>query len=192
MRAEAMARTAQLLVKTNLSWPIWKESEPELHWFFERTYRAWRFEMHLTSDEHLFLLTLELPSEMAAKLERAVKDGVISREIDKVHGYDPAMAMGRKDAKVTKIEISLAPARPQNRIAQETLEGFEQQLVQLEIAERGRSIDLRAIMGRLQSFQLEFFHRLELMEKKLDENLKTLEARCDKMEKTVAKLSKLG
>jgi hypothetical protein len=32
-QAEQVGRTVQFLAKTQISWQIWKETEPELFWF---------------------------------------------------------------------------------------------------------------------------------------------------------------
>jgi hypothetical protein len=56
IQADHMGRTAQFLCKTYISWQIWKETEPELFWLMERTFKAWKCEIKFTGDEHQYLV----------------------------------------------------------------------------------------------------------------------------------------
>ncbi|KAJ3025586.1 hypothetical protein HK097_006653 [Rhizophlyctis rosea] len=84
----------------------------------------------------------------------------------------------------------MAPAQPQNQQARNTIEQLEERLLDLELRERARSIDLRVVMERLQVFQVDIYKRLEGMEKKVDETLAGLSVKCDKMEKLVNRYKK--
>ncbi|KND01371.1 uncharacterized protein SPPG_03184 [Spizellomyces punctatus DAOM BR117] len=187
---DTLARTAHFLCKTSLPWQSWKETEPELFWFFERHFRAWSCSIKLTADDKTFLVSLDLPNDHVGKIERAIKDGVLAMELDKMHGIDPALSSGRRDVKISKFQVSMAPAQPQNLKTKHTMQGLEQRLLELELRERARSIDLRVIMDRLQSFQVDIYKRLEGMEKKVDDTLAGLAVKCDKMEKVVARYKK--
>eukprot|EP00842_Homolaphlyctis_polyrhiza_P001576 jgi/Hompol1/2419/HPOL_001810-RA len=83
--------------------------------------------------------------------------------------------------------MSLAPSRPTNVEARKTVEALERRLIELELNERSRSIDLRVIMRDLQGFQIEILKKFEELDKKVDDNLVSLAQRCDKMEKAVVK-----
>ncbi|KAL2919844.1 hypothetical protein HK105_200761 [Polyrhizophydium stewartii] len=182
-----MGRTVQFLAKTSLSWQIWKETEPELFWLFERTFRAWRCVVKFTGDEHSYLLEIELPQDQAARVEKAIRDGSLAIELDKIHGIDPVLHRGRKDVKLSKFQVSLAPAQPVNLESRKTIESLESRLLELELNERVRSIDLRVVMRDLQSFQIDMYKRFEDLEKRVEDGLVSLGAKCDKMEKAVAK-----
>jgi hypothetical protein len=113
-----------------------------------------------------------------------MKDGTLATEIDKIHGLDPAEHK-KRDTRFARFEVSLAPELPKSLGAVKTVESVENRLLELEMAERARSIDMKACMTELTQFQLEYYKRLEQMEKKLDEALVGLAAKCDKLEKVV-------
>ncbi|EGF84076.1 hypothetical protein BATDEDRAFT_85450 [Batrachochytrium dendrobatidis JAM81] len=184
---EQIGRTAQFLAKTKLSWQIWKETEPELFWLFERTFRAWRCTVKFTGEECLYLVEVELPQDQANRVEKAIKDGTLAIEMDKIHGIDPILHKGKKDVKLFKFQVSLAPAQPVNVESRKTIESLEKRLLELELNERARSIDLRVIMRDLQFFQLEMHKTMEELQKKVDDGLVSLALKCDKMERAVVK-----
>ncbi|KAJ3045564.1 hypothetical protein HDV00_009221 [Rhizophlyctis rosea] len=185
---DIMARTVFFMAKSNMSWQIWKETEPELFWFFERGFRANKCSVRLTGDEKTYLVELEVPNDQVGKLEKGIKDGGLATEIDKMHGLDPSLS--RRDVKITKFSVTMAPQQPQNQEARNTIEQLEERLLDLELKERARSIDLRVVMERLQVFQVDIYKRLEGMEKKVDETLASLSVKCDKMEKLVNRYKK--
>ncbi|KAI8921027.1 hypothetical protein DFJ77DRAFT_448292 [Powellomyces hirtus] len=187
---DAVARSVHFTCKSSLSWQDWKTHEPALFWFFERHFKAHTCTIKLTSDEKVFLVSMDVPNDSVGKLERGIKDGVLAVEIDKIHGIDPALSAGRRDVKISKFQVSLAPAQPQNLKVKGTIQDLEQRLLELELRERARSIDLRVIMDRLQVFQVDIYKRLETMEKKVDETLLGLATKCDRMEKVVARYKK--
>lgn len=53
--------------------------------------------MRLTGDEKVYLVELEVPADQAGKMEKAIKDGQLALEVDKIHGIDPSLSQGRKD-----------------------------------------------------------------------------------------------
>ncbi|KAJ1342816.1 hypothetical protein BSLG_002635 [Batrachochytrium salamandrivorans] len=180
---EKIGRTIQFLAKTTLvrkelnasfGWQIWKETEPELFWLFERTFRAWRCIVKFTGEEHQYLVEVELPQDHAARVEKAIKDGTLAMEIDKLHGIDPILHKGKRDVKLSKVQISLAPAQPVNMESRKTIESLERRLMELELNERARSIDIRVIMRELQFFQVEIHKTFDDLEKKVDEGLVSL------------------
>ncbi|KAI9096601.1 hypothetical protein DFS34DRAFT_650694 [Phlyctochytrium arcticum] len=187
---DILAKTVHFVCKTALPWQAWKETEPELFWFFERHFRATSCELRLTADDKTFLISLTLPNDQVGKIERAIKDGILPTELDKMHGIDPALNAGRKDAKIAKFQVAIAPPQPVNLKVKHTMAELEQRLVEIELRERARSIDLRVIMDRLQGFQVDIYKRLENMEKKVDETMAGLAVKCDKMERVVARYKK--
>ncbi|KAJ3176318.1 hypothetical protein HDU87_005360 [Geranomyces variabilis] len=187
---DAFARTVHFTCKSALPWQAWKETEPEFWWFFERHFKAQTCSIKLTSDDKVFLVSMDVPNDSVGKLERGIKDGVLGVEIDKIHGIDPALSAGRRDVKISKFQVSLAPAQPQNLKVKGTIQDLEQRLLELELRERARSIDLRVIMDRLQVFQVDIYKRLESMEKRVDETLVGLATKCTAMEKVVGKYKK--
>ncbi|KAI8926729.1 hypothetical protein BC831DRAFT_455220 [Entophlyctis helioformis] len=182
-----VARTIQFLAKTAIGWQIWKETEPELFWFFERTYRAWKCNVKFTGDEHTYLIELELPSEQVARVEKALKDGTLAVEVDKIHGIDPILHRGKKDAKFSKFQVSLAPSRPANIETRKTIEALERRLLEIELHERARSIDLRVVMRDLQTFQIDMYKRFEELDRRVEDGLVALSQKCERMEKAVTK-----
>ena len=84
--------------------------------------------------------------DQTGKIEKAIKDGSLGVEFDKIHGIDPILHHGKKDAKLSKFQISLAPALPKNVEARKTIEALETRLMELELNERTRSIDLRGYL----------------------------------------------
>ncbi|KAI8817168.1 uncharacterized protein EV422DRAFT_551520 [Fimicolochytrium jonesii] len=189
LNEETIARTVHFVCRSTLPWQTWKETEPEFWWFFERHFKATTVSIKLTSDEKMFLASMDVPNDSVGKLERGIKDGVLAMEIDKIHGIDPALS-GRRDVKISKFQVSLAPAQPQNLKVKGTIQDLEQRLLELELKERARSIDLRVIMDRLQVFQVDVYKRLEAMDKKVDETLAGLAVKCERMEKVVARYKK--
>ena len=133
-----------------------------------------------------------MPQDQVARVEQGIKEGSLALELDKIHGIDPILHRGRKDAKISKFQVSLAPARPANIDARKTVEALENRLIELEIHERSRSIDLRVIMRELQSFQIDIYKRFEELEKHVDDSLVSLAIKCDKMEKVVLKYKPSG
>lgn len=79
----------------------------------------------------------------------------------------------------------MSPALPKNKVIKTSIESLEQQLLELEIRERARSIDISLIMDRLQHFQVYMFRKLDELDKKVDETHTKMEIRCQKLEKTV-------
>ncbi|KAJ2997830.1 autophagy protein atg9 [Globomyces sp. JEL0801] len=116
-----MARSVQFLAKTYIR-------------LLERTFKVWKCEVKFTGDEHSYLIELEMPLDQIARIEGGIKDGSLAIEIDKIHGID---------VKLSKFQISLAPARPINIESRKTIEALEKRLVELEGSERTRSIDLK-------------------------------------------------
>jgi hypothetical protein len=195
-QAEQQGRTVQFLAKTSISWQIWKETEPELFWLLERTFGVWKCDVKFTGDEHSYLvffsnkIELEMPLEQVARIDTGIKDGSLSSEIDRIHGLDPILHKGRKDCKLSKFQVSLAPARPANVEQRLTIDAIEKRLLEVERNERTRSIDLRMIMRELQGFQVHMTKRMEDIDKKVDDGLIGLGVKCEKMERMVLKYNK--
>ncbi len=95
--ADHLARSVQFLANTQISWQIWKETEPELFWIMERMFGAWRCVVRFTGDERTHLIELELPLGTTGRVEKAIRDGSLALEIDKIHGLDPILHKGKKD-----------------------------------------------------------------------------------------------
>ncbi|KAJ3093745.1 hypothetical protein HDU96_002054, partial [Phlyctochytrium bullatum] len=112
-----------------------------------------------------------------------------SKVHQKVHGFDPAMH-GKRDCKLSRFSVMLGPTRPQNIPTDKTNEGLEEQSLKLEQLERTRSIDLKAVMEGLQSFQLEIQKRLDELDRKFFETTQKIEPKCDRLEKTLARYRK--
>ncbi|KAJ3313021.1 hypothetical protein HDV04_002310 [Boothiomyces sp. JEL0838] len=182
--ADQMGRTVQFLAKTYISWQIWKETEPEL---FERTFKVWKCDIKFTGDEHSYLIELEMPLDQIGRLDSGIKDGSLAVEIDKIHGLDPVLHRGKKDVKISKFQVSLAPAQPANIETRKTIEALEKRLLKVEINERSRSIDLSIVMRDFLGYSVMMMKKFEELDKKVDEGLVSLAAKCDKMEKTVLK-----
>ncbi|KAJ3113695.1 hypothetical protein HDU96_003060 [Phlyctochytrium bullatum] len=206
------------MAKTNLSWQIWKEDAlghfggysvgtawdrdlkantikpiketlPDLHWFLERNFNGSNIQLKYTGDEKSVIVEMEMPIDSLGKLEKAFKDNSLSTEIDKIHGFDPA-THGKRDCKLSRFSVMLGPTRPQNIPTNKTIEGLEEQILKLEQLERTRSIDLKAVMEGLQSFQLEIQKRLDELDRKFFETTQKIETKCDRLEKTLARYRK--
>ncbi len=131
-----------------------------------------------------------MPADQVTRIDDGIKDGSLAAEIDKIHGLDPILHKGRKDCKLSKFQVSLAPARPANFEQRKTIDALEKRLLEVERNERSRSIDLRVIMRELQGFQVAMIKRMEDLDKKVDDGLVGLAVKCEKMEKMVAKYNK--
>ncbi|KAJ3026351.1 UNVERIFIED_CONTAM: hypothetical protein HDU68_005796 [Siphonaria sp. JEL0065] len=131
------------LAKTQFAWQVWKETQPDLFWFFEKNFQATKLNLKLTGEEKSFIVEVECPNDSIARFEKGFKDGTIATEIDKIHGMDPALSYGKNDAKLSRFSVTMGETRPQNA-ADKTIEALEQQIVQLELLERTRSIDLKS------------------------------------------------
>jgi hypothetical protein len=65
--------------------------------------------VRFTGDERTHLIELELPLNQTGKIEKAIKDGVLSLEVDKIHGLDPilhkvlAINEGKEGRQVLKV-----------------------------------------------------------------------------------------
>ncbi|KAI8846978.1 hypothetical protein BC829DRAFT_444977 [Chytridium lagenaria] len=159
------SKVVSFLSRSNFSWQVWKETQPDFHWFFERNFNAMTVDMKQTGDDKAYVIEIEIPSDQIGKLEKAFKDGSLATEIDKLHGMDPLQ--GKKDAKLSRFMVVMGTARPQNLTSQKTIEGLEEQILKLEQMERMRSIDLKSVMENLLSFQLEMQKRLDGLRKSL-------------------------
>ncbi|KAI8801194.1 hypothetical protein BJ742DRAFT_716155 [Cladochytrium replicatum] len=186
--AKGDRRQLSFLAKSqSVNWQVWKETEPQLRWLLERQFQASDVRIRLAGDQ--YLVEIELPEEHSKRLETSIKDGQMAIEIDKIHGLDPAL-YSRRDVKISKYVESLAPERPVNPKAEGTILALEERLAQLELEERARSVDLRVIMTKLQTFQVDSFKRLESLDKRVDDLILKLDARCERMEKVVARFTK--
>ncbi|KAJ3095007.1 hypothetical protein HDU97_007354 [Phlyctochytrium planicorne] len=183
------SKTVSFLVRSTLTWQVWKETQPDLHWFFERNFGAFTIDLLQTGEEKAYIVELEMSSDNIGKLEKAFKDGSLAVEIDKIHGMDP-LTHGKKDAKLSRLSIVMGPARPQNTTSRKTIEALEEQILKLEQLERTRSIDLKGVMEGLQAFQLEVQKRMENLERKFEETTSKIDSKCDKLEKTLARYRK--
>jgi len=81
--------------------------------------------------------------DQVPRLDMGIKDGSLAVEIDKIHGLDPILHHGKKDVKISKFQVSLAPCRPSNIEQRKTVDSLEKRLLEVERNERTRSIDLR-------------------------------------------------
>jgi hypothetical protein len=131
-----------------------------------------------------------MPLDQITRIDDGIKDGSLAAEIDRIHGIDPILHKGRKDCKLSKFQVSLAPARPANLEQRKTIDAIEKRLLEVERNERARSIDLRVIMRELQAFQVVMLKRMEELDKKVDDGLVGLAFKCEKMEKLVVKYNK--
>ncbi|KAJ3376498.1 hypothetical protein HDU92_000265, partial [Lobulomyces angularis] len=161
---EEKIRAVFFLARAQVSWQVWKETEPELHFFFERNFKAQKLSLKLTAEDKCVLIEVEVPSDQANVLEKEIKDGIV---------------------KLSKFVVTIAPTKPQNKNVKSCLETLEEQLIELEIRERARSIDIKVIMERLQFLQMDMFKKLDLLDKKVEENFAKLDMKCDKMEKII-------
>lgn len=50
-----------------------------------------------TGEEKTYLIEMELPLIQTGKVEKAIKDGSLAVEIDKIHGLDPILHRGKHD-----------------------------------------------------------------------------------------------
>ncbi len=85
------------------------------------------------------------------------------------------------------MDVSLAPEPYRSEKEIRTLELLEKRLLELELRERARSIDIKVLMEELKSFQIEYYGRLEIMEKKLDEKLEGLQSKCERLASVVVR-----
>ncbi|KAI8840977.1 hypothetical protein BJ741DRAFT_594939 [Chytriomyces cf. hyalinus JEL632] len=182
-------KAVSILAKTGFAWQVWKETQPDLFWFFERNFTGSKLNLKLTGEEKHFIIEMEVPNDHLGKLEKSFKDGTLATEIDKIHGMDPAFSYGKKDAKLSRFCVTMAEARPINA-ADKTMESLEQQIMQLELLERTRSIDLKMVMENLQSFQLDFHKRFEYLDKKVDEMTAKVDAKCERLNATLQRYKK--
>jgi hypothetical protein len=135
-------------------------------------------------------IELEMPLEQVLRIDTGIKDGTLANEIDRIHGLDPILHKGKKDCKLSKFQVSLAPARPVNLEQRMVIDSLEKRLLEVERNERTRSIDLRVIMRELQGFQLIMIKRMDDLDKKVDDGLGGLAVKCEKMERIVDKYNK--
>ena len=197
-------RCLQFLVKSSLrfayfitkqkSWQIWKETEPEVFWYFEKTFQAQQVAIRLTADESTFLVDMIVPLSAVEPIETSIKDGSLGMELDKIHGIDESV-FKRKDvicvmkltsqSKPLKAHVALAPEIPKSQKSIRTIENLERRLMELEMRERARSIDIKGLVTELQGFQIEYYKRLEDLEVKVNQTLEGLGVKCDKLEKIV-------
>ncbi|KAJ3411831.1 hypothetical protein HDV05_001673 [Chytridiales sp. JEL 0842] len=178
------------LAKSSMAFQVWKETQPDLFWFFEKNFGAIFVNIKLTAEERTYIIEMEMPAGNVTKLEKAFKDGSLIVELDKIHGIDPAISHGKRDVKVSRLTVTMGATRPQNTNTQRTIENLEEQLIKLELLERTRSIDLKAVMDSLQSFQLDFQKKFEGLEKRVDETTVKLDKKCEKLEKAMARFRK--
>ena len=87
---------------------------------------------------------------------------------------------------MTRLTVTAGTVLPQN-LDRSSVTALEVRLLELEINERARSIDVRAIMTKMQDLQLDIFKRLEAMDKKVDQNAHELSWKCEKSEAALKK-----
>ncbi|KAI9344935.1 hypothetical protein BDR26DRAFT_856966 [Obelidium mucronatum] len=182
-------KLVSFIAKTGFAWQVWKETQPDLFWFFEKNFQASKFNLKLTGEEKCFIVEVECPNDSIGRFEKSFKDGTLATEIDKIHGMDPAFSYGKKDAKLSRFSVTMGEARPQNA-ADKTIEALEQQIVQLELLERTRSIDLKMVMEGLFSFQVEYQKKFEALDKKVEEMASRLDSKCDRLNATLQRYKK--
>ncbi|KAJ3074091.1 hypothetical protein HDU98_012119 [Podochytrium sp. JEL0797] len=139
-------KLVSFVAKSGFALQVWKETQPDLLWFLEKNFQAANLHIKLTGEEKSFILEFECPEDVIPRLEKSFKDGSLTTELDKIHGMDPAFSYGKKDAKLSRFSATMGETRPQNT-ADRTIEAMEQQIVQLELLERARSIDLKGDRG---------------------------------------------
>ncbi|KAI8612722.1 hypothetical protein BC830DRAFT_1231006 [Chytriomyces sp. MP71] len=182
-------KQVSILAKTGFAWQVWKETQPDLNWFFERNFQVSKLTLRLTGEEKHFIMELDMPNDAVGRLEKSFKDGSLAKEIDKVHGMDPAFSYGKSDAKLTRFCVTMGPARPLPA-TEMTIEALEQQILQLESLERTRSIDLKTVMENLQAFQVDFTKKMEFLDKKVDEMTAKVDVKCDRLNATLQRYKK--
>ncbi|KAJ3206318.1 hypothetical protein HDU67_008244 [Dinochytrium kinnereticum] len=151
----AESKVVSFLAKTSLSYQVWKETQPDLHWFLERNFQALSVDLRQTGDDKSMVVEMEVSSDHLGKLEKAFKDGSLAVEMDKIHGIDFAIH-GKKDVGVALQTLKV----------------------------------LSPVMDNLLSFQLEIQKRMDGLEKKFDETCGKVDAKCDKLEKSLARYRK--
>ncbi|TPX47513.1 hypothetical protein SeMB42_g02265 [Synchytrium endobioticum] len=179
------SRTVTFLAKTgNVSFQIWKETEPEFYWYLEKNFKAYRCSIKLTADEKVYAVETEMPNDQVGKFQKAFNSGLIATELDKMHGLDPTVR--QRDAKLTRLTVTAGTVLPQN-LDKSSVAALEARLLELELHERARSIDIRAIMEKMQALQLDMFKKLEATDKKVDQNAHELSWKCEKSEAALKK-----
>jgi hypothetical protein len=113
LQGEAVSILMTIQIKSNMryfclsldsigSWQLWKATEPEIFFFFEKHFHASRCIIRPAYEgKKAFIeIELELPKDQSIKLETASQNNLISIELDKIHGHDPVL--GRTDVILNK------------------------------------------------------------------------------------------
>ena len=137
-------KRVQFLVNSSVSYQIWKETEPELAYYFERVYSCIKTVIGITSDLYATTVDLQMPENAVERFEKDVKSSKVNIEIDKIHGVDPAS--GKPDVKISKVSVvDIAPLPAQKEMNGAIVE-MEDKLVELEVRERSRTIDIKGML----------------------------------------------
>ena len=67
-------------------WDDWKETETELHWYFERNFKAHSFDLRLTTDDGTFAIVVDLPPDQLDDFDKTFQNGDLEIAMDKIHG----------------------------------------------------------------------------------------------------------
>ena len=113
----------------------------------------------MTGDERSVFVEVEMPEDHVKILDNCVKDGKINMEIDKIHGFDPAM--NRRDVwssreiknwglidqvKISRFSVIEPPVMPRNTNLNGTIEALEEKIIEVEVRERARTIDIKGML----------------------------------------------
>lgn len=162
----------------------------------ENNFQAVQMTLRNLPNDYSVMIDMDVPKDSLARVEKAHGDKTLAAEIDKIHGleaihrsdvlhsqsFDRVYKLTiKKQAKIIRMDVSLAPEPFKSQKDTRTLELLEKRLIELEMRERARSIDIKVLMEELKSFQIEYYGRLEAMEKKLDEKLEGLQSKCERL-----------
>ncbi|KAJ3305682.1 hypothetical protein HDV03_001090 [Kappamyces sp. JEL0829] len=102
-------------IKSNLGWIAWKDREAALYMLFERAFLATRCELKINDSLDALACEIEMPNDQEvsvsvskqrqSKFLKEVKSKTLSREIDKLHGIEPALCSW-SDCKISNITKS--------------------------------------------------------------------------------------
>jgi len=189
LSAGGVLKTVNFIIESKLGWITWKETEAELYYYFERSYKATRCIIKLTQEETLFGVELDLPLDVLPRFEKAFKGTSMPADIDRIHGLDPALNYKRADAKLSRLIVSHAAPRP---LAAEkpAISTLERKVNTLEIASQKDDLEIHGLIAQVSELQRLFQKRFDENEKKWEKRMEHVEKRCEVLEKTLGGIKK--
>lgn len=167
-------KSITLLINSITNIQIWKETQPEICHFLESAYQVNFVKISLSGPN--ICLEINILSSKVDDFLANLKE--ILGKIDSIHATTSS-------SKVVRSAVGLSLET--NSFSKNSLEKIENELLVLEVNQRKMGISIKDLLKSFNDFQILYFKKLENLEAKVDLNLKNLEIKTSKLEKSLKK-----